>query len=160
MRISKWETLLTAIRVVIFILGILYFVKNWSDMPDHIISSTGNLREQHKTMYVGYCLSVLLGSLVWGSYFILVKHRNTYYVRKRLSSDPSKSKQQYHIESSCLLCSLIVVDLSVLFGYVKGIEERIKHIYISSAYLIFSLVIIGLIWTIHHVLWIRLADKS
>jgi hypothetical protein len=159
MKISKWESCLLLALLIIPIGGIMYYTKNWNYIPAFISAKSNKYKEVDKTTYAMFCIGMLSVPLGIGLYITLMNNINDYYSKEKVSKNLCNAMQQYRIETSCILCILTVLSLTVLFSHVKGIEGQMKNVYISDGYMILSIVSIGLIWLVHHIVWTRLSDK-
>jgi hypothetical protein len=160
LRLSKWEIFLAFFVPVIFSVGFIYAIINWKNIPDIIYFNRSNkIREMNK---MSSWLIYSLGSLTitaFGYFYILCVSRSKYYGGRSVSSNLCKNILQYRIETSCLLCELILISIWYLIAAIAPIEIQIGHINSSQSWLYPILISIPIVWLIHHLLWTRLSDK-
>jgi hypothetical protein len=157
MDISIWEIILAGIHLVLFFVLIQYFTKEWQNIPKVIPGLS--YRAGEKTYFF---IGVVLGHfLVFGSaiYTILSLPRNNYFKGKSVSSKPRKAKVQYRVEASLWLCLTIAIHVLSVANNIIYVETQIKKNHISIDWAAQFLIVTGVIWLIHHILWTMLSDK-
>jgi hypothetical protein len=158
MSISRWEMSLILMNIPILLSGVIYYNLNWNNIPVSILlNDKGKIMDKTMWVWLSYFYTSVLSIL--GFYFILRQPRNTYYKGRSLSQNIHKAKQQYRIESSCLLGNLIILNLLLSVSGIEQIEKQIKRVYLLDNWWVPFLIMMGVVWLIHHILWTRLADK-
>jgi hypothetical protein len=164
MNFSRWEAFMVLIHVLINALEAVYYLMHWHNIPDVIISYSSRGMNMNKYSYCQLGVLQSFGMMIASIFLSLNSPRNGYskdWKGRSLSLNINKAKQQYRVEISNLLCSSLVIRLGLLLMRILDIEDRIKRVEPSNNWLVFPVMIsISVIWFIHHILWVRLADKS
>jgi hypothetical protein len=158
--ISKWETFLALLVPTMLSIGLVYAIISWNNIPEIIrFTNSNKIKEMSKIFFWGVYLSGCLTIAFLGYYYVLCTGRSNYYGGRSVSSNSQKNILQYRIETSCLLCELILISIWHVIAAIAPIEIQIGHIYSSNNWLYSIWISMPVVWLIHHILWTQLSDK-
>jgi hypothetical protein len=160
LNISKWEILLLIVNIIVFAIIINYFVVNWNEIPEVIISTGKKISKEFSTIC---CAWFNIFALSLSYKIVFSKPRKFYSTGKRairVSQNIQKAKKQYRIITSCYLCNFAIFNGCNNISWMANIDRQVKHIKAFDIWSVpFPIIAMIITWLIHHILWTRLSDK-
>lgn len=164
--ISRAEILLLIISILFTVSVIIYFISNWNYIPDNILEFSEKHKRWEERPKLSYLATILFCSFPFLVYTIFATKNkrvvdNTFFKRRKVSSDLLKAKKQFLIERRCFLCGFAIYQAGSFVSPIVQIEKQLGNLSMPSNINIslFFCVVIVINWFFHHMLWSQLADK-
>jgi hypothetical protein len=158
LNLSSWKIISLRIHVLIIILGIFYWLINWTYIPDIIRYNTSKGFQQLSKIYLlGYHFSagqiqILLSFITYRA----SSHKSSRGMSA--SHNLEKAKKQYYLEKSRDFFLAIVMHLFFLMSIIGLTGDKVYKMHIWGFWWMPFPPAILLGWVYHQILWNRLSD--